>query len=306
MTTVTTVMSAMSEIPLSHLLLGLAMLLTLLPAAGPWPWMTVLIMAVTAGLIQGQLTEVALVPVLALLALAWLTLSARHGSRREATLMTLMLVLGLALSLHKLPGFINPTYLVSSHDAVAPTLKYLNFDKGVAGLLMLAVLIAQQRRRRLAVNGDTSPPPPLGRSRALALVAVVVCTLALPWLLAVLSRLGEPTLRWPPQATVFLLANLFLTCVAEEAAFRGVIQQLLGRWLGDDLRHWRGWLPVSLAALLFGLAHWAGGPVYVGLATLAGLGYGLSYALSRRIELAILLHFALNALVFCTLNVRIG
>ena len=38
----------------------------------------------------------------------------------------------------------------------------------------------------------------------------------------------------------------------------------------------------------------------------ASLGYGLAYALSARIELAIALHFALNALVFLTLDLRIG
>ncbi|UXH76601.1 CPBP family intramembrane glutamic endopeptidase [Roseateles amylovorans] len=301
----------MSVMPLSHLLLCLAILLTLLPVTAPWPWMTVLIMAVTAGLIQGQLSIAALVPVLAMLALAWLAMSAHRQPRREATLMVLMLVLGLALSLHKLPGFANPSYLVASADALPPTVKYLNFDKGVAGLLMLAVLITQQRQRR---NGGVTrwadqPGRPVSGHSAFggwALPITVVATLAVPWWLAVGSGLGEPTLRWPPNAALFLLSNLFLTCVAEEVAFRGVIQQLLARWVSDDLRHWRGWIPVLLTALLFGLAHLAGGPVYVALAALAGLGYGLSYALSGRIEVAILLHFGLNALVFCTLNVKLG
>ena len=115
---------------------------------------------------------------------------------------------------------------------------------------------------------------------------------------------GQAT-RWT-YAGLFLTSNLFLTCVAEEAAFRGVIQGLLARRLGTDLRTVNGWLPVLLAAVLFGLAHAAGGPLYVGLAMLAGLGYGLAYALSARIELAIALHFALNALVFLTLDLRIG
>ncbi|WP_431287002.1 lysostaphin resistance A-like protein [Roseateles chitinivorans] len=266
--------------------------------------MSLLIMAVTAGLVQGQLTIVAMVPVAALAALAWMAIEARHRPRREAVLMLLMLVIGFALALHLLPGFLNPTYLATTSDARPPTLKYLNFDKGVAGMLMLAVLASQQRRRSEGVSPATSPGAsglPGG-----ALWAVLVATLALPWLMAAIGGLGQPTLRWPDNAGLFLAANLFLTCVAEEAAFRGVIQGLLARRLGTDLRTMNGWLPVLLAAVLFGLAHAAGGTAYVALAMLAGLGYGLAYTLSGRIEVAILLHFALNALVFLTLNLGHG
>ncbi|WP_431052331.1 lysostaphin resistance A-like protein [Roseateles sp. L2-2] len=287
--------------PLSHLLLCLSIAATLLPVRAPWPWLSLLIMAVTAGLVQGQLTIVAMVPVAALAALAWMAIEARHRPRREAVLMLLMLVIGFALALHLLPGFLNPTYLATTSDARPPTLKYLNFDKGVAGMLMLAVLASQQRRRSEGVLPVPSPGLP-----GWALWAVLVATLALPWLMAAIGGLGRPALRWPDNAGLFLAANLFLTCVAEEAAFRGVIQGLLARRLGTDLRTMNGWLPVLLAAVLFGLAHAAGGTAYVALAMLAGLGYGLAYTLSGRIEVAILLHFALNALVFLTLNLGHG
>lgn len=297
----------LSPMPLSHLLLCLSIAATLLPVRAPWPWLSLLIMAVTAGLVHGQLTIVAMVPVAALAALAWMAIEARHRPRREAVLMLLMLVIGFALALHLLPGFLNPTYLATTSDARPPTLKYLNFDKGVAGMLMLAVLASQQRRRSEGLlptpSLDTAGPAGLPGG---ALWAVLVATLALPWLAAAIGGLGRPTLRWPDNAGLFLAANLFLTCVAEEVAFRGVIQGLLARRLGSDLRTMNGWLPILLAALLFGLAHAAGGTAYVALAMLAGLGYGLAYALSGRIEVAILLHFALNALVFLTLNLGHG
>lgn len=287
--------------PLSHLLLCLSIAATLLPVRAPWPWLSLLIMAVTAGMVHGQLTIAAMVPVAAMAALAWMAIEARHRPRREAVLMLLMLVIGFALALHLLPGFLNPAYLAATSDARAPTLKYLNFDKGVAGMLMLAVLAAQQRRRFEGTAPASFPNFP-----AWTVWAVIGATLALPWLLAVAGGIGRPTLRWPDNAVLFLAANLFLTCVAEEAAFRGVIQGLLARRLGTDLRTVNGWLPVLLAAVLFGLAHAPGGAAYVALAMLAGLGYGLIYALTRRIEFAILLHFALNALVFLTLDLRAG
>ncbi len=57
-------------------------------------------------------------------------------------------------------------------------------------------------------------------------------------------------------------------------------------------------IDVIVSALLFGLAHFGGGLAYVGLATLAGLGYGIAYARTQRIESAILTHFLLNAVHF--------
>jgi membrane protease YdiL (CAAX protease family) len=53
-----------------------------------------------------------------------------------------------------------------------------------------------------------------------------------------------------------------------------------------------------MSALLFGLAHARGGAPLVLLATVAGLFYGAAYLRARRIEGAILTHFALNAVHF--------
>ena len=46
---------------------------------------------------------------------------------------------------------------------------------------------------------------------------------------------------------------------------------------------------------LFGLTHLAGGPLYVLVASAAGVGYGWIYASTRSIGLAIVAHAGLNA-----------
>jgi membrane protease YdiL (CAAX protease family) len=53
-----------------------------------------------------------------------------------------------------------------------------------------------------------------------------------------------------------------------------------------------------VAAVLFGLAHGGGGLALVAFAGLAGAGYGLALWRSGRIEAAILVHFAVNAVHF--------
>ena len=103
--------------------------------------------------------------------------------------------------------------------------------------------------------------------------------------------------KWPAETWLFLWANLCLTCFAEEALFRGFIQaQLTTAW--RNTRH-GAVLALVAAAVLFGFAHAGGGPSYVALSTVAGLGYGWAYLRSgQRIEASILTHFALNAVHF--------
>ena len=82
------------------------------------------------------------------------------------------------------------------------------------------------------------------------------------------------------------MANLFFVCMAEEALFRGYLQQRLSQWLGPagaDRRR-----PV------FGAAHLAGGMLMVIFATLAGVIYGPAWMWSGRLWVPILFHFGLN------------
>lgn len=87
-------------------------------------------------------------------------------------------------------------------------------------------------------------------------------------------------------------ANLFFTCVAEEAVFRGFVQKHFTTALSGC--PYGPVLAVLVGAILFGLAHLGGGARYVLLATLAGTGYGWAYQSTRRIEASILLHFLVN------------
>ncbi|MDB6126494.1 MAG: protease family (abortive protein) protein, partial [Verrucomicrobia bacterium] len=102
--------------------------------------------------------------------------------------------------------------------------------------------------------------------------------------------------KFPAEAWLWMWANLFLTCLAEEAICRGLVQrQLQLAW--QNFPGGRA-LALIVAATLFGLAHSSGGPMYVALATVAGLGYGWVYQRTGRIEASILTHFSLNAVHF--------
>jgi uncharacterized protein len=115
--------------------------------------------------------------------------------------------------------------------------------------------------------------------------------------IAALCMLTVPALAWAigyvhvaPAAPValawFALANLLGT-IAEEWFFRLWVQRPLQRF---------GIAPsVLLTTLLFGLVHFGGGPLFMGLATLAGLAYaGVYQASGNSVWAVVALHLALN------------
>ena len=273
----------------TFVLLGLAIAAAWIPAPrlggiAVAPWVPLFGAAVLAGALAGVLAPVAIV---ALAVLCGFAAAARFAPRGRGLLTVVAAAWALALSLHVLPGFHAWTLFDGvrfSADSL-PFKAALNFDKPAAGLLLLVALCrpgtGADARRSLAWTSGAAIVTPV--------VAIGV---------AVLAGFTRFEPKWPDDGAVFLAANLLFTCVAEEAFFRGLIQERIARLADDGGRPaWRG-IAVVVAAVLFGLAHAGGGPLYMLLAGIAGLGYGVVYATTRRIESAILVHFALNAAHF--------
>jgi len=101
--------------------------------------------------------------------------------------------------------------------------------------------------------------------------------------------------KWPASGWIWLLNNALLVTLAEEALFRGYVQERLTQWW----RHhpWGAWAALAVAAALFGLAHYAGGGQGMLLAALAGGGYGVAYRYGG-LAAAVLAHLGLNAAHF--------
>jgi uncharacterized protein len=278
-------------VPWPFVFLALAIVATWCPslpagrAASVALWIPLFALAVAAGLATDVLKPVALVSLAALVLAAWAGGQATQRAVRASSLVVAG-VLALALALHLLPGFDNPVLVRAvriSADA-APYTLYLNFDEGAAGLLLLALLA---HRASTAAQWLDSI-----RMGLLAGMLTAAVTLAL----AVVAGLVRFDPKLAPFIGTFLLTNLMFTCIAEEAFFRGLLQERLHRWAAG--RPMDRWLPIALSASLFGLAHAAGGLAYAAIAAVAGVGYALAYAATRRIEAAALAHFALNTAQF--------
>ena len=165
-----------------------------------------------------------------------------------------------------------------------PYEKWLGFDATGAGILLLALAVPGILGRR----GWW----PMLRSTAPILILT-------PFLLALMA-LALGFADWDPTVTPAFfwwgMLNFLTTCVSEEALFRGLFQT---RLVDAAARHgWPAHPAILVTAFVFGLAHMAGGLAFVLLATLASIGYGYAYHVTRRIEAAILCHFSVNAANF--------
>lgn len=215
--------------------------------------------------------------------------SSSPGKRRALMALSAagVLVVALLLGLHALPGFRNFLALddVVLSPGAEPYTLYLNIDKTVVGLCLIALL-----HKRLLGSLQA-----WGRAvrRAMPLIAINTSVVAL-FAMALGYLVWQP--KWTPLFWIWAASNLFLTCLSEEALFRGFIQRELAEALKG--KSFGTWLPIAVSAVLFGLAHFGGGWNYVALATAAGLGYAIVYHRTRSIEMAMLAHFALNATHF--------
>ena len=251
----------------------------------PAPWLIATAVVVLAGYLAGFMHGPAALWPLAL-GISGSRLRSASGASR-ATWLAVTAGLSLLLGLHLLPGFSNPALIrdvVLSPEA-RPYSQYLNFDKTLGGVLLLGGIGWRPMRSAAGWAAALRQTAPL----FLVTVAVVMAaSLALGFVRF------EP--RWTPLFWVWAAVNLLTTCLTEEAFFRQLLQTELRRALHE--RRCANEVAVAGSAVLFGLAHVGGGGQYVLLAGMAGGGYAAVYQRTKRLEMATLTHFAVNAVHF--------
>jgi membrane protease YdiL (CAAX protease family) len=268
-------------------------LLLLVSVLGLWlhrnVWIAALILSIGAGYVTGALRAPALawIAILVVLALAHRMQRERGAKLGQAITGLAFFVFALACALLLLPGF-ERTVLVPETvltPGATPFSVGLGFPKVVTGVLILG-LLNEIRIRGLAEAGEVA------RKTLPVFVATVLAALACVYATGYVAFEPKWTLLFIPWA----VANLFFTCLAEEAFFRGFVQHELAR-IGKNSAIAAA-VAIGISAILFGLAHVGGGWKYVLTATVAGIGYGYAYHRTQRIEAAMAVHFGANALHF--------
>ena len=204
------------------------------------------------------------------------------------TSMSIFLLMSIALSSHVLPGFNNFLAFdrVQFSPDSAPFTMYLNFDKTVVGIFILLFLL------------KTNEPHCWRKKDTIITIKILAILVACMMPVALVTHYVRVDPKVPSETWLWCLNNLFFVAMAEEALFRGLIQNGLTK-LASGI--WR-WFPLAVSSLLFGLAHYRGGLSYILLATFAGVFYGYTYWKTKRIEAAILVHFGLNLIHFIFLS----
>lgn len=270
-------------VSLTYGFLYLSVLLLWLPGRLSVPnWSFALFLSIILGLLSHQLDLIAIVPIF-LLALA-----AYYSQAEETDIIVrviagiLVLILSIGLAAHQLPGFHNLKVLdriYISRNAIPFTL-YLNFDKTVVGICILGFgcqTISREKKWLLVFKQIAVKVP-------IVILVVMIVTFILGFV--------RFDFKIPGSIFIWAITNLLFVCMAEEVFFRGFMQKNLSM-LMKNIRH-GDYLALLIAALLFGLAHYAGGTKYVILATVAGIGYGWVYVTTKRVEGSIITHFSLN------------
>ena len=275
----------------------LPFLLLLTAVFGLWMhraiWIGALLAAIVAGYFSGALHGLAAlwIALLAALALAYRRVRANTGSSNrpvwQALVGFLFFSYALAMGLALLPGFTRVVLVdaASLSPGAAPYDIAVGFPKVVTGILILGLI------NPVLVRSWGELGPVLVRAMPVFAITALVA------LVAVLL-MGYTTFA-PKWTAVFLLwapINLFFTCLSEEAFFRGFVQHELSR-VGSRPVLAAG-IALGIAAILFGLAHFAGGSLYVCAAAIAGAGYGWAFLRTGRIEGSMAVHFGVNATHF--------
>jgi uncharacterized protein len=204
-----------------------------------------------------------------------------------------LLVAVFLLGVRRLPGFESVVWAEGLRVSEQAGVFRISFhmDQGLAALVLVrafAQRCSSPQEWRAALRG--------------ALWPTVITTVGVLLLgMAVGHVRWDP--KWPEFTAVHFTKILLWTTTLEEAFFRCVLQAGiaagLAKLVSPSLKWTQAlWVAPLLGALPFGLAHLGGGWTYVGLATAAGLGYGLAYAKTQRIEAAMLAHFTLNTAHF--------
>lgn len=194
-----------------------------------------------------------------------------------------VLIVILLLSLHAFSDLKNTLLysdvIISSH---APDFSlYLNFDKGLASVLLFFILMNLPRYTSRKSFFNTR----------LRLSCLLIGSIGGVLCLGYILGLGyDPKL--PAIVFEFMLINFMFTVIAEEAFFRGFMQNQLqvkfsGYRQGNSIA-------LLITSVIFGLVHFSGGWYFVGLAFIASFVYGFVYLKTGSLLAAIVTHWGVN------------
>jgi uncharacterized protein len=234
----------------------------------PRVWGTLFSASLLCAFLTGHLNAVGLLFTGVLTAL-W----GAYMRKSDLALFILLILFSLSMKMHFLPGF--TSYFFTPHFCVG-------LDAPLIGLFPLVFLVPLSKSKEdwtQALRGF------LYGTIGIAIIA----------LLATATKATHWNFKTPSFFLERLVINFFLTCIPEEAFYRGFLQNTLCKSF-QSLKYGK-FISLLLTSIIFTAAHvfWSPNFAITAFVFLASLLYGGVYLISGRIESAILTHFLLNA-----------
>ncbi len=199
------------------------------------------------------------------------------------------LLLGFFIAIYRPDGFNYPLIwqTTSLYEGGQPFLLRANTSKAIGGYLVIAFLLTHTLRKK----------------EQHSLLASVIFTFAVA-VLAILVASFVFGVQWKPKLSegflIFSIVNLGITVASEEAFFRLLIQDYIASLFTN--KHVGICVAAGIATLLFAFAHTTTFNAAFLLYLCVGAGYSAVYIYTRRLSMAIAVHFGVNILHFSFLE----
>lgn len=246
------------------------------------------IVAVVLGLISDNIDFSGALTIGWFFSICYLYYKPVHGKFLTVAAWTLILITAFFMRLH-ITGFHN-WQIVDAELISTQAYEYslwLNIDTAFVGLGILLFGLQQPIRRWLHV-----------KHMLLKMLPSSVMAVGIIIGIAVAFHVVSPDAKWPELWLIWIVINLVITCISEEAFFRffiqGSIAELLHKYKAGPF------IAIFIANIFYLLAHHTmlGMTNYIAATFVAGLFYGYVFHITKRIEASILLHFIVNVIHF--------
>jgi len=179
-------------------------------------WLILFMAAVISGTVVQYITVSGIVIIGIFLVVSHIAMHTKITSWQKTVFSLLTMIIAFVLSIHRLPGFHNPVLIANVRLAPnsAPYTQYLNFDKGMAGLILLLFC-----KRTSSLSGWQDVLRKILPIVSVTIICVIVAAMVMGYV--------KPDFKLSWYTPAFLIINLLFTCIAEEALFRGWLQEHL-------------------------------------------------------------------------------
>ncbi|WNO10465.1 CPBP family intramembrane glutamic endopeptidase [Teredinibacter sp. KSP-S5-2] len=227
------------------------------------------------------------------LGLGWLVVKTPETGWLEIVLWCAVVVLGFFIAIYRPEGFHYPIAWETSamHEGGLPFTLHMNFSKLLGGILVIIWL--------LTVYSNNSIARPLHESILITAASVFVMLL----IANVFFDVG-----WQPKISeglgLFVLVNLGITVLSEEAFFRLLIQDRMTSFFSNPTIGM--WVAGIFTSVLFAFAHSTTINKTWLLFFIAGAIYSAVFAYTQRFSMALAVHFGVNLMHFIFLRYPIS